>query len=237
MKTLVLGQGKLGREIVIQTGWDFLSRRNHQIDALAFDEWKILLRPYDVVVNCIANTNTYSDDERSHRRINYEFVSELSDYCSSNSIKLVHISTDYVYAENGIFASENDIPKPANNWYSYTKLLADEYIQLRNNDYLICRLSHKDRPFTYDHAWTDVKTNADYTDVITDLVIQLIRAEAVGVYNVGTESKTIYDLASQTRKVSPSIAPPHIPKNVTMNLNRLHKTLYTINQNKENQYE
>ena len=33
-------------------------------------------------------------------------------------------------------ASENDIPIHGNNWYSYTKLLADAYIELKSKNYL-----------------------------------------------------------------------------------------------------
>ena len=40
MKVLVLGKGKLGGEIVKQTGWDYLCRAEHEITIDNFDEWK-----------------------------------------------------------------------------------------------------------------------------------------------------------------------------------------------------
>jgi hypothetical protein len=93
-----------------------------------------------------------------------------------------------------------------------------------SNNYLICRLSHKDNPFTYDHAWTDVKTNADYTDVISSLVVGLINSDVKGIYNVGTEEKTIYDLAKKTKvDVKETLSPTHVPKNVTMDISKLLK--------------
>jgi hypothetical protein len=39
LKVLVLGQGKLGREITYQTRWDSLSRGKDNIDVNNFDEW------------------------------------------------------------------------------------------------------------------------------------------------------------------------------------------------------
>ena len=67
-----------------------------------------------------------------------------------------------------------------------------------------------------------MKTNADYTDVISSLVIELIRKDAKGLFNVGTDEKTIYDLAKQTNpNVIESFAPPHIPKNVTMDITKM----------------
>ena len=65
MKVLVLGYGKLGSEIVNQTGWDYLSRQKDNIDINNFDLWVSKILPYDTIVNCVANTNTYSDDGSS----------------------------------------------------------------------------------------------------------------------------------------------------------------------------
>jgi len=222
MKVLVLGYGKLGKEIVYQTGWDCLSRKKDNIDLNNFNDWSWKLNGYDIVINCIANTDTYSNDYESIINSNYKFVTHLTQYCNENEIKLTHISTDYVYANSEEFANEKTIPITDGSWYSLSKLLADEHIKLFSENYLICRLSHKPKPFPYDSAWTNVKTNADYTDVISSLVIELIKKDAKGLYNVGTEEKTIYDLAKQTNQnVKKSLAPSHVPKNVTMDLTKL----------------
>jgi hypothetical protein len=77
-------------------------------------------------------------------------------------------------------------------------------------------------------------TNADYTPVISELVVKLIKNDAEGLYNVGTESKTIYELAQRTNKnVLKSIAPPHIPKNVTMNISKMENFLLSLYQETE----
>ena len=226
MKVLVLGNGKLGQEIINQTGWDFLSRKKDNIDVSKFDDWVWRLQGYDVILNCIANTNTYSDNYESIIESNYEFVTYLTTFCNESGSKLVHISTDYVYSSSEEMVKETGVPIPDGTWYSLSKLLADEHIKLFCNDYLICRLSHKPKPFPYDSAWTNVMTNADYTDVISSLVIELIRKDAKGLYNVGTDQKTIYDLAKQTNpNVKESLAPTHIPKNVTMDITKMKEFL------------
>jgi dTDP-4-dehydrorhamnose reductase len=197
MKVIILGQGKLGREIFSQTLWENLSRSKNNIEVTEFDKWKEKLLPYDVILNCIANTNTYSKDKISHINTNYKFVIDLVSFCNEHNKKLVHISTDYVYTNSNERTSEDEVPVTDHSWYSHTKLLADSHIEIMSKNYLICRLSHKDRPFIYESAWIDVKTNADYTDVISSLVIDLINLDAKGLYNVGTEEKTIYELASR----------------------------------------
>lgn len=221
MKVLVLGDGLLGYEIIQQTNWDFLSRRKDNIDATKFKKWSHLLFGYDVVVNCIAHTDTYSKDRELHWKINYEFVEQLTKFCNKKDIKLVHISTDYIYTNSIEDATENDVPVHLPTWYGYTKLLGDAHVQLKSKNYLICRLSHKPNPFPYDKAWTDIKTNCDYVNVISDFVIGLIMKDAKGVYNVGTKSKSIYDLALETKDVEPINRPSYVPENTTMSLNKL----------------
>ena len=232
MKVLVLGKGKLGGEIVKQTGWDYLCRAEHEITIDNFDEWKNKMDEYDVVVNCIANTDTYSDNKEKHWKANYELVTFLAEYCDDNNKKLVHISTDYLYQNSVDDAKEEDEPLFEHTWYMFTKLLADEYLKEHAKNYLICRLSHKPYPFPYDSAWDDVITNADYTPVISGLVIELIKNGAEGLYNVGTERKTIYELAQRTNKnVKKIVSPPHVPKNISMNISKMENFLLTLHNN------
>jgi dTDP-4-dehydrorhamnose reductase len=231
MKVIVLGKGKLGSEIVKQTGWDYLCRAEHEITIDNFDEWKNRMGEYDVVVNCIANTDTYSEDKEKHWKANYELVTFLAEYCDDNGKKLVHISTDYLYQNSVDDAKEEDEPLFEHTWYMFTKLLADEYLKEHAKNYLICRLSHKPYPFPYDSAWVDVITNADYTPVISGLVIELIKNGAEGLYNVGTERKTIYELAQRTNKnVNKIVSPPNVPKNISMNVSKMENFLKQITE-------
>ena len=223
-RIIVLGDGLLGSEIIKQTGWDYVSRKKDGFNFTNYNDiHKIIskLNP-DIIVNCIANTNTYSTDKESMYKVNYEAVTMLSDVCGGYNTKLVHISTDYVYAGSVNNATEEDIPVPSNNWYTYYKLLADEYISLTSNDYLICRCSFKPNPFPYPSAWIDQVGNFDYVDVISSLIIKLINNNARGIYNVGTDLKTVFDLAIKTNpNVLPSHKPSHVPNNISVNIDKL----------------
>ena len=223
MKVLVLGDGLLGSEIIKQTNWDYISRKKDGFD-ITKDEFNFY--GYDVIVNCIAFTNTYSNDKESNWNINYKAVADLVGYCNNYNIKLVHISTDYVYTNSVSNASEEDIPIHGNNWYSYTKLLADAFIELKSHDYLILRESHKPNPFPYDHAWINLIGNFDYVNKIADIIINLIKLEQNGIINVGTDLKTIYDLALETNKnVKPTLKPKQAPEDVSLNLTKLKNIL------------
>jgi dTDP-4-dehydrorhamnose reductase len=223
MRVLVLGDGLLGSEIEKKTKWDFLSRKSHGFDVNHFE--KFIDSKYDVIVNCIANTDTYSDNKDLHWDVNLKFVDRIIDYCNFNSIKLVHISTDYIYTGSKSEASEADVPVHCPTWYGYTKLVADGLVQLRCKDYLLIRCSQKPYPFPYDHAWIDQIGNFDYSDKIADLIIQSIRLKLCGLYNIGTETKTMFDLASRTKNVKFSFSPPNVPKNISMDISKFKKEI------------
>ena len=152
-KIVVLGNGILGKEISKQTGWDNISREkngfditdNSLIEEMMFDQ-------YDVIINCIANTNTYLDERDPHWNVNYKGVDNLVEFCNREGIKLVHVSTDYVYVNAEPNSSEEDVPVHQGTWYAYTKLLGDSHVQLKSKDYLIVRGGHKPNPFPYDNA-------------------------------------------------------------------------------------
>jgi len=229
VNAVILGDGLLGKELAVQTNWDVISRKKDSIDFVDLTNWSYKLCCYDVIVNCIAFTKTYDNNKEDSWSINVKALDQLIDYCNKTSKKLVHISTDYVYAGSEENCSEEGVPVHNNTFYGYTKLVGDALVQLRSNDYLICRLSHKPTPFPYDKAWSDVQTNCDYVDVIAKLVITLIENNAQGVFNVGTETKSIYDLALRTNKsVGISHKPPQAPHNTTMDLTKLNNFLKSL---------
>lgn len=222
---LILGDGLLGSEIRKQTGWDCISRKSSGLDFDDdFEKYCRKIDEYDVIVNCIAFTNTYSDDKETHWNVNYRRTCDLVDYCFSTKKKLIHISTDYVYSGSVENASEEDVPVHCQNWYGYTKLISDAYVQLRSWRYLLIRTSFKPRPFPYPKAINTQIGNFDYVDVITEKIINLINKNKDGVYNVGTEKKTIAELAKQTKDIEEIDAIIHktMPRNITMNISKLN---------------
>lgn len=242
LRVLVLGDGLLGSEIVNQSGWDYISRKKDSFDIDDVSSFQrhfmdifdgvASRKKYDVIVNCIANTDTYSVNKEEHWRVNYVFVNNLISFCNKFEIKLVHISTDYIYSGSKQNASEEDVPVHCDNWYGYTKLLSDGLVQLLSNNYLICRCTHKPNPFPYESAWIDQVGNFDYVDVISKLIIETINGDLKGIYNIGTEIKTMHQLAMMTRKSKAVNAPLNVPKNTSMDTSKLkkdtHKPFFSI---------
>jgi len=226
---LILGDGLLGSEIQRQTSWDYISRKSSGLDfETDFEKYCRKIDEYDVIVNCIAFTKTYSEDKETHWNINYRRTCDLVDYCCKNKKKLIHISTDYVYSGSVENATEEDVPVHCGNWYGYTKLISDAYVQLRSWRYLLIRTSFKLKPFPYEKAITTQIGNFDYVDVVASKIIELMNKNKDGVFNVGTEKKTIYELARQTNSdVLMSFEELHqtMPRNITMNVEKMRKVV------------
>ena len=223
-KILVLGDGLLGAEIVKQLGCDYLSRKKDNFDITSSFLYSKIIG-YDVVINCIAHTDTYSETKDLHWNINYKSVYDLVVFCNDHNIKIVHIGTDFLYANNTKHEpTEEDVPVHAENWYSYTKLLGDGIVQLLSQDYLICRCSHKPWPFPFNTAYTDRISNVDYVSNIASIIINLVHQNANGIFNVGTDAKSMYDLAKISNpQVKPALTPDGLPSNTCMSISKLKR--------------
>ena len=88
------------------------------------------------------------------------------------------------------------------------------------------RATHKPRPFIFDKALISQVGNFDYIDTVVKIYIDLIEGDAQGIYNVGTELKTMYDLARKSRD---DVVPANekfkdtMPLDVSMDLDKLKK--------------
>jgi len=101
-------------------------------------------------------------------------------------------------------------------------------LKLPVEQYLIIRTSFKPRPFPFIEAFENLYGNFDYVDVISDLIIRLINGNAEGIYNVGTEIKSMYELAVKTRPDVEKIfgkAHDSMPESVIMNISKMTEFL------------
>lgn len=220
---LILGDGLLASEL-INTGYEYVSRKKTGFDITRVDEYENIFSQYRTIINCIANTNTYSHDV-DHWNVNYKFVIDLVDYCVKTDKRLVHVSTGYVYSNNTNNPTEEDIPAFQSTLYSYTKLLADEYIKIKMKDYLIVRSVHKPKPFPYECAYVDHFGNFCYVDEVANFISHAQDLGLKGVYNVGKKASSMFDLAAETSEVKPANKPAKIPSTVYFNCDK-YRSIY-----------
>ena len=151
MKIIVTGKnGILSSELQkIDTNIIALDSINYNVSNKSIIQKLTTLNP-DIIIHAAAMTNSVEVENNPLQAIQTNIIgtANISEYCLINNKRLVYISTDYIYTNSVNEASEDDIPIHGNNWYSYTKLLGDSYVQLNENN-LVLRGTHKKYPFPY----------------------------------------------------------------------------------------
>lgn len=177
------------------------------------------------IVHCAAFTDVPGAEKKRKEAIatNVRGTENMATVCHMYGGRFVYISTDYVYpGETGNY-SEEDVTRPV-NFYAMTKLMGEAYAD--GDSDLIIRTSFKPNcPWPYAKAFDDLFTSADYVDVIAPKIVDLIANMETGVYNVGTERKSIYELARRRNTtVEPmsrkDIKNVFLPADVSMNLKK-----------------
>lgn len=184
-------------------------------------------------IKAIIHAAAYTDVPQSE--LNKKLAIETNIIGTKNVVELarmwkvpvVYISTDYVYEGIGGQYKETDQTRPF-NFYGFTKLGGSVWLDSKVD--LEIRTSFKPNDLwntKYDSAFTDLYTSADYADVIAKEIAFVIKTGITGAINVGTERKSLYDLAIQrATNTSPisvkSIKSVKMPRDISMDLTKLN---------------
>lgn len=194
------GNGRLGSELrallphIMAPG----SKELDVTDAQQVQEVLERVRP-QLIVHAAAYTNVSKAEQEREAcwQINVVGTRNMAQAANRIGAKLLHISTDYVFSGNEGNYREEDTPGPVVNYYSLSKLLAEEAARAAQR-HLIVRTSFRPREFQYPVAFSDVYTSQDYVDIIAPLLAEVI-THALDiqdeVLHVVTERKSVYDLA------------------------------------------
>ena len=185
----------------------------------------------DLIVHAAAYTNVGGAEKNREQcwAVNVEGTRHLAQAANEVGAKLLHISTDYVFGgEQGNY-SETDTPGPVVNYYSLTKLVAEEAARAAAK-HLIVRTSFRPREFAYPVAFSDVYTSQDYVDIIAPEVALAVKHAldiTDEVLHIATERKSVYELA---RRRNPGVqegtkasATVKLPSDVSMDSSRWHE--------------
>jgi len=235
---LVTGSnGQLGSEIQeLSTDYDytffFTDRNSLNISNEKEIQEFIQKNNINTIINCAAYTavDKAEDDEESANKINHLAVKNLAEISKEKNIKLIHISTDYVFdGTNHKPYMENDETNP-NGVYGSTKLageVAMQEVNLKNS--IVIRTSWVYSSFGANFVKTMLRLGKekeslgvifdqvgtptyarDLAKTILD-ILPNIKNEAVEIYNYSNEgvlswydfAKEIMNLANLQCKVNP----------------------------------
>jgi dTDP-4-dehydrorhamnose reductase len=187
-----------------------ITNRNKVIDFIRFHH-------PDLIVNAAAYTDV--DGCETHpqeaRAVNMEAVETLVEICRKQKIRMIHLSTDYVFdGENGPYAEE-DIPHPV-SYYGKTKLESEKAIRSSGIDFTIVRtnvlygwgkkvkanfllwLLEKLSQNEKIEIVTDQLNNPTLADNLSACMLEMTERNLTGIFHVGgAEYLSRYDFALQ----------------------------------------
>ena len=146
--------------------------------------------------------------------------------CMEHNLKLIYISTDYVYPGIDGNYSEKDYLKPFTK-YGWSKLGGECAVMLYNN-HLILRMAMNEKPFPHPKALVDMKKSLIYIEDAAKITFELL--DETGIINVGGKSQSVYDFVSKTNKNIKKISLSDIndvgmAKDCSMNTNKLEQII------------
>ena len=156
----------------------------------------------DIVINTAGLTSVEECETNPilAKKANVDLAKNMAVACNQKSIKLVHISTDHLFAGNQEFSTEESLTKPVNN-YAKTKLLGEQQVLESCKDALIIRTNFfcwgtKYRKSFSDFILNKLRNNKPidlfsdvfFTPILVDQLLkkthQLIDTSSAGVFNV-----------------------------------------------------
>ena len=120
--------------------------------------------------------------------------------CIKYGIKLIYISTDYVYPGTcGNYNEEGPLSPfigddDGNTKYGWSKLGGECAVRM-HNDHLILRVCMCNEPFPHNRGAIDVKKSLIYNSEAAEITHKLLKE--TGVINVGGKSQSVYDFAKR----------------------------------------
>ena len=209
---------------------------NHtQIDILNLNQIKKCIDKYkpDIFIHLAAVSRPMAihDEDISHSiETNIIGTANVVKACSEKNIKLIYMSTAYVYPGNKGNYKEYDGVLPFNN-YGWSKLGGEASVHMYKNS-LILRPSMTEYPFLHQKAFKDAKANFLYREEVAQLLPKLLNEK--GVINIGGKNETIFEFAKKSNKKVKAISvkvSPNFPINSCVNISKLKKILNKKNLN------
>lgn len=154
----------------------------------------------DLIVHCAAFTRVEAAEHNESMCWNTNV--DGTENLSKTGVPLLYISTEYVFQGDKGLYTEQDFVLPL-NFYAMTKLAGEWRLKPQDK---ILRLIFKPRPWPFPVAFCDQWTSGDYTDVIAKEVDKAITLfdKLPRITHIGTGRKSMYELAMQTRPVTPN---------------------------------
>jgi len=221
------GSGLLGRH-VRQLLPDACYPASSEFDVTNYAQMAAFVegRTFRVLVHAAAFTSPPKVDQDPERAICVNIIgtAHVARLCLARGMKLVYISTDYVFRGDRGNYREDDAVYPVNA-YAWSKLGGECAARLVPGS-LIVRTSFGPDVFPYPKAFIDQWTSRQPVSVIARKLVEVLRRDLQGVIHLGGPRRTVYEYAKSLDPERPvgqlSIAevPFAVPKDTSLNTER-----------------
>tara|TARA_B100000787_G_C16095459_1_gene250943 strand:+ start:58 stop:783 length:726 start_codon:yes stop_codon:yes gene_type:complete len=179
-----------------------------------------------IILHCAGLSRPMSIHKDIIKSINLNIIgtANITKLCKKYNLKLIYFSTSYVYEGTKGNYKESDPVKPFNN-YGLSKLGGECAVSMYDNS-LILRIAMTEKPFLYDEAFTNLKSNFLFHEDLVFMLPKLINKK--GIVNIGGKTQSIYDFAIKynpnTKKIK-ATKKLKLPLNQSMNINKLTRII------------
>lgn len=171
-----------------------------------------------IILHCAAMTKPPSVEGDPNQAIKSNIIgtANLVHFCNTYKVRLVYISTDYVFDGKRELYKEDDPVLPTNK-YGWSKLGGECAMQLSDNG-LIIRTSFGPKPFPYPKAFSDQWTTREPVDITAQKIIDLLSSNLTGVIHIGGNRQTVYDYAKSigAEEVEPTPKAEFAPQDTSL---------------------
>jgi dTDP-4-dehydrorhamnose reductase len=194
------GDGYFAKRLVeYNTQYDLYAAPKTELDVTDSASIESVLDKFspEIFIHSAAFTRPMVRHETSPNKsieINIIGTSNVVVECMKRNIKLIYISTDYVYPRQLGKYSEDDGVYPVNK-YAWSKLGGECAVMLYDKS-LILRTAMCQSPFPHKEALVDVEKSVISQDDAAKILFQLL--DETGIINVGGPPKSMYEFVKKT---------------------------------------
>lgn len=229
-KVLVTGgSGVLGTQLKSQRG-DYLYPMSSEFNVSDYSQMYQFIQGKNIktILHCAAFTDTVGctkeDNYNSVIDVNIIGTSLLVKLCNECNIRLIYISTDYVFEGTvGNYKEVSSLNPVAE--YGWSKLGGECSMKLCKKGVII-RLSFGGMKFEHPKAFVDQYTSRESVDKISEKIIRIVESIFTGVIHIGSERRSIYQYAKQLSdvgKISINDVNFDLPKDTSLDVTKFNK--------------
>jgi len=167
------------------------------------------------------------DNKLLCKKTNVDGTRNIFEYAKKNNIRLIYISTDYVFDGRKGYYKENDKTKPQ-SIYGKSKLEAEKIVSKLKN-YLIIRTSFfSKKNWKYKEAFVDQYTSKIEIRNLIFKINKVLFSKLTGIINISGKRQSLYEIAKKIdKKVKPisleNYTKLSIPRDISLNNSKWDK--------------